>query len=98
MFELVGEKGEFQDWARDEMREHRNEAGEIDEVRHRLSLAAINIDRVAERLKGIETDAERQHHAEKGVELCVMKPEPFGEGVPPLDAEVEVFEKAQHRQ
>ena len=80
MFELIGEKGEFQDRPRDEMREHGNEAGEIDEVRHRLGLAAINVDRVAERLEGVEADAERQDDAEEGVELRVLKPERLRRG------------------
>ena len=84
MFELVGEKGEFQDRPRDEVREHGNETGKIDEVRHRLGLAAINVDRVAERLKGVEADAERQHDAEESVELSVVKAERRGEGVPAL--------------
>ena len=80
------------------MRKHGNETGEIDEVCHRLGLAAIDIDGIAQRLKGVEADAERQDDAEEGVELCVVNPERFGEGVPTLDAEVEVLEESQHHQ
>ena len=98
MFELIGEKGEFQDRSRDEVGKHRNEAGKIDEVRHRLGFAAINVDRVTERLKRVETDAERQNNAEEGVELRVVKPERFRQSVPAFDPEVEIFEETERRE
>ena len=69
MFELIGEERELQDRPGDQVREHRDEAGEIDKVGHRLGFAAIDVDRVAERLKGVEADAERQHHAKERVQL-----------------------------
>src|SRR5205085_11052370 len=55
--------------------------------------AAINVDRVTERLESVEADPERQHDAEERVEL--REPERGGERVVILDPEVEVFEKAE---
>src|SRR5436190_21008987 len=77
------------------MREHGNEAGEIDEVRHCLCFAAIDVDGVAERLEGVETDAERQDDAEESIELGVLQSEAGGERIPTFDAEVEILEEAE---
>ncbi len=71
MLQLLGEEGELQDRSRDQMREHGNEAGEIDEIGHRFRFPAIDIDRVTERLEGVEADPEREDDAEEGVELHV---------------------------
>src|ERR1700676_656757 len=98
MLKLFGQKREFQNRSRDKVREHGNETGEIDEIRHRLGLAAIDVDRIAERLKGVEADAERQDDAEECFELRVLKSDRFGKGVPALDPEIEVLEESQHRQ
>jgi hypothetical protein len=75
--------------------EHRNEAGEIDEIRHRLGFAAVDVDRVAQGLEGIEANAERQDDAKERVELGVLKAERLDEAIVTLDPEVEVFEKAE---
>src|SRR6476469_4322514 len=77
------------------MREHRDEAGEIDKVGHRLGIAAIDVDRVAECLKCVKADAERQHHAEKRVQLRALQPEALHQRVVSIDAEVEVLEETQ---
>ena len=96
MLQLLGEKRKFQDRPRDEMRKHGNEAGEINEVRHRFRFAAINIDRVAERLERVEADPEREHDAKESVEL--REAERGRERVVVLDPEVEVFEKTERRE
>ncbi len=98
MLQLLGEEGELQDRPRDQMREHGNEAGEIDEIGHRFRFAAINIDRVAERLESVKADPEREDDAEESVELHIGPAERFHGGVVAIDAEVEVFEKAEHRE
>ena len=95
IFQLFGEKGEFQDRPGDEVGEHRHEAGEIDEIRHRFGFAAVDVDRVAQRLEGIEADAERQDDAKERVELGVLEAERLDEAVVTLDPEVEVFKEAE---
>ena len=74
VLELSREKREFQNRTRNEVREHRNEAGEIHEVAHGAGFAAVDIDRVAHRLEGVEADAERQDDFEKGVPLPGLEP------------------------
>ena len=95
IFELIGEERELQNRPGDKMREHRDEAGEIDKVGHRLGIAAIDVDRVAERLKCVKADAERQHHAKKRVQLRAFQPDALHQRVVSIDAEVEVLEKTQ---
>src|SRR6478735_205430 len=98
MFELLGEKRELQDRSCDEVREHGNEAGEIDEVRHRLRLAAVDIDRVTERLESIEADPEWQDDAKECVPMGVRETERVDQPVVALNAEVEVFEETEDGQ
>ena len=95
MFDLIGEERELQDRSGHEMREHGNETGKIDKIRHRLRFTAVDIDCVAERLKGIEADPEWQNDAKERVELRVLKAERLDEAVVALDPEVEVFEEPE---
>jgi len=95
ILELLREERKLQDRSRDEVREHRDEAGKIDEVRHRFRLAAVNIDRVAQRLEGVEADSEREHHAKEGVELGVPETERLDHLVIAFDPEVEVLEEPE---
>src|SRR5437870_3531701 len=80
------------------MREHRHEAGKIDEVRHRFGFAAIDVDGVTERLKRVETDPEWQHHAKERVPLRGRKPKILNQRVVAIDAEVEVFEETENNE
>src|SRR5207247_2597971 len=95
IFELIGEERELENRPRDKVREHGHEAGEIDEVGHRLGVAAIDVDGVAERLKCVKADAERQHHAKKRVQLRALQPKALDERVVTIDSEVEVLEETQ---
>ena len=95
IFELIGEERELQNRPGDKVREHRDEAGEIDKVGHCLGIAAIDVDGVAERLKCVKADAERQHHAKKRVQLRALQSEALHQRVVTIDAEVEVLEKTQ---
>ncbi len=95
IFELIGEERELQNRPGDKVREHRDEAGEIDKVGHCLGFAPIDVDGVAERLKCVEADAERQHHAKKCVQLSARQSEALHERVVTIDPEVEVLEKTQ---
>ena len=96
--ELVREVAEPDDRARHEMRKHRDVAGEVREVPARRGLPAVDVDRVAERLEGIEADAERQRDAEGRLPGGAREAESADEPVEALDAEVEVLEKPEHRE
>ena len=96
--ELVGHVAEPDDGAGDELREHGDEAGEVDEVADRARIAAIDIDRVAHGLEGVEADAERQRDAQGGVPVPRGQSERSHQGVVVVDAEVEVLEEPQQRQ
>ena len=96
--ELVGHVAEPDDRAGDELREHADEAGEVDEAPDRARLAAIDVNRVAHRLEGVEADAERQRHAQGGVPVPRGQAERCQQGVVILEAEVEVLEESQERQ
>src|SRR4051812_29663133 len=98
MFYLIGQERKLQDRSRDQVREHRDEAGKIDEVRHRFGFATVNVDRVAERLEGVEANPERKDDAKERVELRVLKTEGLDEVVVTLDPEVEVLEETKRRE
>src|ERR1041385_782879 len=95
IFQLIGEERKFQNRPGHKVREHRDEAGEIDKVRHSLGITAIDVDRVTEGLKRVEADAERQHYAKKRVQLRALQSDALQQRVVTIDAEVEVFEKTQ---
>src|ERR1043166_1157081 len=95
MFQLIGEKRKLENRTGDKVRKHRDETGKIDEVRHRLGLAAINVDRVTERLKCVKADPERENHAKERVPLGIVKSKAVNQRVVTIDSEVEVFEEAQ---
>ncbi len=95
IFELIGEERELQNRPGDKVREHRDEAGEIDKVGHCLGIAAIDVDGVAERLKCVKADAERKHHTKKRVQLRALQSEALQQRVVTIDSEIEVLEKTQ---
>ena len=65
LFELLQQiLGEI-DRASDEVREEGDEAEVLNNVAHRPEPAAVNVDRVAERLKSVEGDSERQNDLEQ---------------------------------
>src|SRR5262249_3591323 len=61
-------------------------------------LATIDVDGVAKCLERVETDAERQHHAEEGFPLKMAEAKGADDFVIGFDAEVEIFEKAERHQ
>ncbi len=91
--ELVDQVLEAQHRAGDQVREDRDEGGEVDQVVGRRGIAAVDVDDVADRLEGVEGDADRQQdvgqherlHAERGDDL-----------VEAVDAEVGVLEVPEH--
>ena len=93
--QLVRHLGESDDRPCDQLRKHRDEAGEVDKVAHRLRIAAIDIDRIAHRLECIERNAERKgdpHHIPK---TQIAEPDRLKQEIVILNPEVEVFKKAQ---
>ena len=69
---MVSEKRKLEDRPRHEMWEHRDEAGKIDEVHHCLGVPAKDVNGVAEGLEGVEADAKRQHHLQRGMPLPAL--------------------------
>ena len=65
---LVGDLGETNDRAGDELGKHRHVAREVDEVAKRPGVATIHIDRVAHRLERVKADPKGQDHADGPVE------------------------------
>ena len=64
-FELRGDIGIAHDRPRDELGKERNIGGEVDEIPLRCRLTAIDVDDVAEHLKGVEADADGQAQLQK---------------------------------
>lgn len=98
MFELVGQKRKLQNRAGDEMGKHRNKAREINKRAHRFGVAAIHINDVAEGLKSVKADAQRQRDLQRGVPLHFAKTQRLHSAVVAIDGEIEVLEKAQQHQ
>ena len=80
------------------MRKHRDEAGEIDEVRHRLGVTTIDIDGIAERLERVEANTERKHNLQRSLPLQLPDPQTLDKPVITLDTEIEVLEESENRQ
>ena len=98
IFHLLREKGKFQDRSGDQVRRHGDETREVDEVGHRFRFTAVDIDRVAHRLEGVEADPEREDDAEKCFPLpggVAKRPDDF---VISLDPEVEILEEGEHEE
>ena len=64
-FELCGDVGIAHDRPRDELGEERNIGGEVDEIPLRRRFAAVDVDDVAQYLKGVEADADGQAQLQK---------------------------------
>ena len=85
------------------MREEEDEAEILHRIVHRLELASIDVDRVAQRLKGVEADADRQHdfqHHRRRVqsEQAAETHERIGEEIEILKARQHAEIGAQRRQ
>ena len=93
--ELVGDVLEADDRTCDELREHRNVARVVDEVRHDLRIAAIDVDHVAHALERVEADAERQNHTEEPEILRLRDAQRRHRRVVVVEPEVEVLEEAE---
>ncbi len=98
MLQLIGKKRKLEDRPGNQMREHRHETGKIDEVGHCFGLATIDVDGVAKCLERVETDAERQHHAEEGFPLKMVEANGADDFVVGFEAKVEIFEKTERHQ
>ena len=89
--QLGQEDGGTDDGPGYELREESHEQGKIEEVPAGLQPAAIDIDRVAERLERVERDADRQNDPE-GAGVETQRAE---ENLQRLDEEVEVLEEPE---
>ena len=96
--ELIGDVLEPDDWARHELREHRNVAGVVDEVGYNLCVSAVHVDHIAHALECVEADAERQDHTEEPEILRLRDPQRGHRRVVVVKPEVEVLEEAEDRQ
>ena len=96
--ELVGDVLEPDDRAGDKLREHRNVAGVVDEVRYDLRVAAVDVNHVAHALERVEADAERQHHAEEAEILRLGNPQCRHRRVVVVKSEVEILEEPEDSQ
>ena len=94
--ELVGDLLETDDRLGDQLREHGNIAGVVDEVMHHLRVAAVDVNHITHALECVEGNAERQHDAEEPGELCVRDPHRRHHRVVVLKSEIEVFEEPQN--
>src|ERR1051326_8856466 len=63
--ELLVKIGIADDRAGDKMREKRDKCREFQEIPGGLDAAAINVDRVADRIERVERDSDRQHEVKK---------------------------------
>ena len=96
--ELVRDVLESDDRTCDELREHRNVAGIVDEVRDDLCIAAVDVDHVTHALERVEADAERQDHAEEAQILRFRDAESRHRRVVVVQPEIEILEEPEDRQ
>jgi len=85
------------DRPRHQVREEKNEEQKMEEASLRMDFAAIDVDRVADRFKGVERDPERNHQ-HREVELVVPRRHSAGEKeiVQLIQKEAAVLEVAEH--
>ena len=98
VLKLIGKERELEDGSSNQVGEHRHEAGKVDEVPHRLRIATIDVDDVAERLEGVEADTERQDDPEERIPLQVRGSNRNKRAVVAVQEEVEVLEEPQHQE
>ena len=96
--QLVGDLREADDGAGDQLREHGDVAGKVDEVADGSRIAAIDVDRIAHRLERVEADPERKGDPQRRLEPEMAESEPADEGVVAVEAEVEVLEESEQRE
>ena len=95
---LVGNLAETDDGAGHELGKEGNVAGKIDEIAQRLRLTAVHINSIAQQMKGVKTDAQRQRDPQDGLQPYCGYSQPAEQGVVILQSEVEVLEKSQNGQ
>ena len=61
-------------------------------------MTAIDVDRIAHRLEGVEADPERQRYSQGGVETERGQAKPVGERVDVFGGKVVVLEEPEQRQ
>ena len=83
------------DRAGHQVREERDEHGDVEQAAPRAQLAAIDVDRVAHRLEGVERDADRQDDAQHR-QACTVSPTAASTACDVVDEEVEVLEEPEH--
>ena len=92
LLELRQEVRRLDDRSRDQLRKE----GDVQRKAHQVAadgqLAAIDVDRIAQALKGVKRDADRQDDAQRP-RLCDAEQRAEG-----IDEEIRVLEYAQHRQ
>ncbi len=81
-----------------QLREERDEAGEIEEVARGPRVPAIHVDGVAHRLEGVEADAQGQGDLERVVPLQGVEASQAEEAIVAGHAEAEVLEESQQRE
>ncbi len=81
------------DRTRHEGRKEANEKGEIKKAAFRANMPAINLDRVADRLEGVETDSVRQNDPE-GMDRS-HEPDRGKKLVGRADEEIQIFKDAK---
>ncbi|MCY1452530.1 hypothetical protein D9M71_694550 [compost metagenome] len=93
--ELVGQVLEAQHRAGDQVREDRDEGGEVDQVAGGRGVAAVDVDDVADRFEDVERDTDRQQHVGEDERL---KTERGHDRVEAVDTEIGVLEVAEDAQ
>ena len=84
------------DRACDQLGEHCHEAGEVHETARGCSFAPVDVDGVAHRLEGIETDSEGKNHSEERCWHRQAERSSCGDEI--VGEKVEVFEKSKQGQ
>ena len=82
--------------ARHELREQGHIAGEINETARGSGVAAININRIAHRLKGVEGNPNRQHQMQKRHQRA-FGAQPSGNLIDGRGTQIVIFEEAEDR-
>ena len=95
-FDLRQEGRRPHDRPGDQMREERDEGGELDEVARWFGVASIDVDHIAHRLERIERNADRQNYVE--MPMRALDPHLRQHRFEAVDEEIRVLEIAEHSQ
>lgn len=96
--QLVGNLLKADDRSGDQLREHRDVAGVVNEIANHLGVAAVHVDHITHRLKSVETDPEGQNDTEETRELGRRNAHRRHECIVVLDPEIKILEKAEDRE